>query len=181
MNGSKETYVRLRGMGHQVGSYTRLYRGADHLLQTASVTFSESYKRFYFRDIQAFVLVRTIWWLVIALAFVLLGLFIAGIGAAAGDDDALLVLGIIGGVLVVIGSISLIGGPSCHCYVKTAVQTERLATLSRVRRANKVLAELRPFIEAAQNAQASSPPVPVPEPEVSSPAELPSQDQPPLA
>jgi hypothetical protein len=45
---------------------------------------------------------------------------------------------------------NLLLGPTCVCHLKTAVQTEELPSLRRLRRARKVLARLRPLIVAAQ-------------------------------
>jgi hypothetical protein len=41
-------------------------------------------------------------------------------------------------------------GPTSVCHLRTAVQTEELPSLNRVRRARKVLDRLRPFIAQAQ-------------------------------
>ena len=41
-------------------------------------------------------------------------------------------------------------GPACTCHLRTAVQIEELPSLSRVRRARKVLDRIRPFIIAVQ-------------------------------
>jgi len=41
-------------------------------------------------------------------------------------------------------------GPSCICSLRTAVQTEELSSLNRLRRARKVLNRIRPLIAAAQ-------------------------------
>jgi hypothetical protein len=43
-------------------------------------------------------------------------------------------------------------GPTCVCEVRTAVQTRPLPSLRRVRRAVKVIARIRPLVEAAQEA-----------------------------
>jgi hypothetical protein len=41
-------------------------------------------------------------------------------------------------------------GPTCTCHLRTAVQTEELPSLSRVRRVRRVLNRIRPLIVAAQ-------------------------------
>ena len=48
--------------------------------------------------------------------------------------------------------VNLIKGPTCNCYLRTAVQIKELPSLSRLKRARKVLARLRPLITAAQGA-----------------------------
>ena len=41
-------------------------------------------------------------------------------------------------------------GPTCACYLRTAVQNEKLPSLSRLRRARLVLGRLQPQIIAVQ-------------------------------
>ena len=150
MNAPEKNYVKLPGVGHQLGSYTRLYRGGDHLLQVSSVTFSESYKRFYFRDIQAFIVVRTNTWFLIIALLLILSLLLTGIAVGSNDSVGSIVVGGFAALLLVLGLIVGLRGPSCRCYVRTAVQTETLPSLNRVRRAEKILADLKPLLDAAQ-------------------------------
>ena len=56
---TKSIYRSFGGKGATLTYYARLYLGPDHLLQTASTGYSETYKRFYFRDIQAIVIRKT--------------------------------------------------------------------------------------------------------------------------
>ena len=150
MSALPNSYVKLPGVGHQIGSYTRLYRGGDHLLQVSSVTFSESYKRFYFRDIQAFIVVRTQDWLVVIGLFLFLALLLTGLAMGVGDSVGSVVLGSFAALMLVLALIVGLRGPSCRCLVRTAVQTEKLPSLNRLRRAEKILSELTPLIAAAQ-------------------------------
>jgi hypothetical protein len=150
MSALLNNYVKLPGVGHQIGSYTRLYRGADHLLQVSSVTFSESYKRFYFRDIQAFIVVRTNTWIVIIGLLLLLALLLTGLAVGSGDSVGSIMLGSFAGLLLLLAAIVGLRGPSCRCLVRTAVQMEKLPSLNRLRHAEKILAELAPLIAAAQ-------------------------------
>ena len=150
MSALPNSYAKLPGVGHQIGSYTRLYRGADHLLQVSSVTFSESYKRFYFRDIQAFIVIRTnTWFLIIGLLFIL-ALLLTGLAVGSGDSVGSIVLGSFAVLLLILAAIVGLRGPSCRCLVRTAVQTEKIPSLNRLRHAEKILAELAPLITAAQ-------------------------------
>jgi hypothetical protein len=41
-------------------------------------------------------------------------------------------------------------GPTCICHLKTAVQTENLPSLNRVKNIQKILGMLKPKIEKAQ-------------------------------
>jgi hypothetical protein len=60
------------------------------------------------------------------------------------------IFGIIAGLFGFFLLVGLIAGPTSKCYVRTAVQTEPLAPLSRLRRAERVFATLRPLILQAQ-------------------------------
>lgn len=143
-------YKKLPGLGHQIATYTRLYMGPDHLLQISTAAFNERYKRFYFRDIQAILLVRTqnwVWWIAALGGLGALFLFIA---LLVDDVVATWVLSVSGGLVIAGALASGIRGPSCKCYIRTAVQTERVPSLNRIRRADKVLTILRPLIDAVQ-------------------------------
>lgn len=145
-------YRRLPGRGTALAHYVRLYQGPDHLLQVSSTGFTESYRRFYFRDIQAFIIEKKYWhhawsafWLGLTLVFLLPALAVGGRGFV---------------VLVSIAAVPLIAlllnvavGTSCACYVQTAVQTEKLLTLKRVRSARKFLSRIQPVIASAQQSQ----------------------------
>lgn len=149
-------YRKLPGQGSSLVGYTTLHQGLDHLLQVNATGYSESYKRFYFRDIQAFLVVRTGYW---TLAHVLTG--VVGFGSLSlsliflvtGNPDWQVggyIMGSVALALAVALGFSLLAGPACRCAIRTAVQTERLPSLSRLRRARRVIERLRPAIEEAQ-------------------------------
>lgn len=145
-------YRRLTGRSPQVANYVVLYEGPDHLLLVTSTGWSESYKRFFYRDIQALVIRRTRWFEGIAAALGALTLLVAlpATLAFAGNPDAGIVLFVIAGILLALLIGHFLLGPTCVCEIQTAVQTERLAGLRRARRARKFLRRLKPLIEAAQ-------------------------------
>lgn len=156
---SPSPYKRLPGLGQQLATHTRLYLGPDHLLQVSTAAFTERYKRFYFRDIQAILLVRTqtwIWWNAGFGGVGALALFIA---VLAEDAVAIWIFAVLGGLLLAGALVSALRGPSCHCYIRTAVQTERLPSLNRVGRADKVLTTLKPLIDAVQGSMSAAAPV----------------------
>jgi len=152
------TWARLRRMGAFTAFAARssLWLGKDHLLGVDSTGYAEEYKRFYFRDIQAVTLVATkrrmIWnWV--------LGVPLAGcVGAWGVDLVATQSMGtagmIVGAVVTLLLALPLLinnlSGPSCACHLRTAVQSEMLPSLNRLRRARRVLNRIRPLIEAAQ-------------------------------
>jgi hypothetical protein len=136
-------------------SRASLWLGDDHLLLVSTNGYAETYKRFYFRDIQAFVMERTSTFrginIVLIMAIVLLATF-AIVASVAGVKIFLFALA---GILVVFACLNVLQGQTCRCFLRTAVQTEELPPLNRVRRARKAFARLRPLVAAAQGGELS--------------------------
>jgi len=142
-------YTRLPGRGRTWAGRAHLWLGPDHVLSVQSLGYTESYRRFFFADTQAIVAGKThtgkIWncvW----------GSFVAffGLLAISQTDVASIVLWSIAAALAVPLVINLALGPTCACYVRTAVQTERLTAISRMSAARRLIDLLRPRIAAAQ-------------------------------
>lgn len=141
-------------------SHSSLWLGKDHLLCVDTAYFTETYKRFYFRDIQAITLVasrrRFIWnWIfgiptVILLVLLLGSLPYTGSTGPNSNLGEIVFLAFLTSVFAVALLINNLLGTSCTCYLRTAVQMEELSSLSRLRRARKVLNRIRPLIIAAQ-------------------------------
>jgi hypothetical protein len=132
------------------GSRASLWLGPDHLLYIESNGYAETYKRFYFRDIQAFILQQTTTARnvnIIALALALMFLLFALLTESTGVKIA---WSIVAGVFGLMLLVNAIPGPSCKCFIRTAVQTEELFALGRVRKARKVLGRIRPLINEVQ-------------------------------
>jgi hypothetical protein len=146
-------YKKLPGRGSQLTGYSSLYQGPDHLLLVHSTGYSERYQRFYFRDIQAFYVRRTDLWYYVTGILLVFGLLLLALGISVGDVGGV-ILDVFGGLLALGGVLYAAGGPSCACHVQTAVQTERVPSLNRLRRTRKVLAQIRPLIDEAQRAVA---------------------------
>src|SRR5262249_15514367 len=133
MTRTPKPYRRLPGTGNQMVSKVRLYVGADHLLQVSATGYSETYKRFFFRDIQGISLHETrtgaIWnavWAGLTALFAL-------IATSLGENGIVFAFfaGLWGCFLV----LNLAGGRTCACYLQTAVQRQRLYSIRRLRRA----------------------------------------------
>lgn len=142
-------YRRLPGRSGNLVGYSTLWLGADHLLSLTQTSFSEQCKRFYFRDVQAITLRKTVrgkMWNIILSG--LTGLFTL---IAMRPNEAAFVLG---GMCAVIFFFSFLihwlRGPTCVSHLRTAVQTEKLPSLSRIRTASKAISILKPRIEEAQ-------------------------------
>jgi len=130
-----------------------LWLGKDHLLCIDSTGYSETYKRFYFRDIQAVLLRKTgrgkIWNFVLGVPGGLMALF-TSFAVAGGDVVTAWILGTVAALFLLALLLNLAAGPACACQLRTAVQTEELASLHRLRQTRKVLNRLRPLIVEAQ-------------------------------
>lgn len=150
-------YQRLPGAGSSVFQRIHLWLGPDHLLYVASMPVGERYKRFYFADIQSFTLRRTAKWLWMAFVWVLLVALLVLPVMMAEEEAVRWTFGVLAACFLVLLIVHLAFGPSCIVSIRTAVQTERLPSLSRVRTARRVLARLRPLIEAAQAPKAVEP------------------------
>jgi len=160
------TYARSRSAFVAVSmSRSSLWLGKDHLLGVDSSGYTETYKRFYFRDIQAVTLMgtkrRAIWnWVLgllttIFLLFLLASLPYTGSTGSNSNLGEIVFFAFLGFVFAVPFLINNLLGPSCICHLRTAVQIEELPSLCRVRKTRRVLEQIRPLIIAAQGGQLS--------------------------
>jgi hypothetical protein len=139
----------LSGRGSSAFEQSRLYLGPDHLLLVTSSGYSESYRRFYLRDIQAITVRKTVRgqvWNSILAFLTLLAVIIAFQLSGA----AMFIWSGIAGILLALLAVNFGRGPTCLCQIRTAVQIRPLPPLNRLRRARRVIAQLRPLIVAAQ-------------------------------
>lgn len=175
-------YRRLTRPRSGVGTYSSLWLGPDHLLVVTSSGFSESYQRFYFRDIQAFAVADSVRF---AVYNAVTGCVLGFLGLIA-LLNTLLGKGVSGFILIpaapalIVLAWNLFLGRTCKVTLLSGVQSVALRPLSRFRRTRKVFARIVPLIEAAQSAlvpppltesasepvtgAAATPPAPEPEP-----------------
>lgn len=165
-------YTRLTRNATQLGSYSSLWRGPDHLMIVRSTGYHESYARLQFTDVKAFFLTdspRRMWW-----GYVW--------GIVAGWAGFVLILALvnrerpIGSVFFfAIGALGFVWnyllGPGCRAYVLTGVQTAEMPALVRLRKARRVIAQLEPIIHAAQQDFVVASPPPAPSPPIAAPTE----------
>ncbi|UCF91357.1 MAG: hypothetical protein JSW39_24290 [Desulfobacterales bacterium] len=144
------TYQRLPGKkkGFLVGSYT-LWQARDHLLHIYSRFGVEDYKRFYWADIQALITRKTLAGKIQNIImggfcgfFALLTLLCNHWGAVC--------FGVLSGTVLVLILVNALRGPTCETHILTAIQTEKLPSLHRLKTAQKVMDRLRPLIEQVQ-------------------------------
>ena len=141
-------------------SRSSLWLGKDHLLCIDSSGYTETYKRFYFRDIQTVIIViskrRVVWnWVLGPLTAIFLVLLLGSLpytGSTGSNSNLgeIVFFAFLGFIFALPLLINNILGPSCVCHLRTAVQIEELPPLNRLRRARKALNRLRPFMVAAQ-------------------------------
>ena len=144
------TYRRLPGKkkGFIMGQHT-LWRGRDHLLQISARWGTEDYKRYYFKDIQAIITRRTdVGKIQNFITGSLAGLF--GLFAASATSGWVTFNAIIAIVTLCILIINVIKGPTCETHLLTAVQTEKLHSLNRIKTAQAVMNQLKPIIQRFQ-------------------------------
>src|SRR5215210_953391 len=167
---STKDYRRLAGRGSKTGIFavarvsSRLYLGPDHLLNVETRGWTESYRRYYFSDIQALVVAKTkralVWNIILGTLAAGLGILlgVGWMGRATWDSSAYVgawAVGIFCAVFAVSFVVNLLRGPSCRATIQTAISNEVLPSLNRLRSAQKALALLQPQIEQAQGALAS--------------------------
>ncbi len=154
---AEREYRRLTRARARFTGRTSLWLGKDHLLCIDSNGYTESYKRFYFRDIQAIMVRKTDRWKYYSLVLgVLTGLFALFALLGRSEVVALAVLGTIAGLFALALVLTLAGGTTCVCHLRTAVHTEELHSLDRFRKARRTLERLRPVISAAQGGIATT-------------------------
>ena len=146
---SQSSYQKLPGRGRTWGGRSRVWLGADHLLLVLTRGYVENYRRFFFNDIQGIIVRRTktanVWSVVWAIPGALCLAFMAAL-----NGPASLVMACLAVPFVVALVINLAVGATCACYIRTAVQTERIPAVSRVRAAEKFIARIEPLIVGAQ-------------------------------
>ena len=154
-------YQRLPGRAGSLLATFRLWLAKDHLLNLESNGYAESYRRYYFRDIQAIVVQRTDWgkiwnffWGTLVVVTGLLSFWASRSNEAEWGTVAFFFCFLFALALVINAGL----GPTCACHIQTAVQRDQLRSLRRLRATRKFIARTRPLIEAAQKAAPSAGP-----------------------
>ncbi len=158
-----EGYRRLPGHARRffsLGDAERqhLWLGSDHILNVRTHWATERHRRFRLDEIQAITMTGTergrninvILGLISAILTVMALYFIIGLpggGPAAVLGTSAAVFAAVGTVLLVV---NVLLGKTCVCRLYTAVQTEDLRALGRMRPARRFLEIVTPAIEAAQ-------------------------------
>ena len=143
------TYKRLPGKKKNLAGCYTLYQGADHLLLVYARFGLEDYRRFYFSDIQSISTYKTATGLVQNIIITVIGALFGLLLIPDGDVSAATGI-IIAAIFAVLLIINILRGPTCETTIKTAVQTEKLHPLNRLKRAHKVMDQIAPLIRGIQ-------------------------------
>jgi len=150
MTQETKPYRKLPGFkkGFLLGKYT-LWEGPDHLLQILSRVGIEEYKRFYFSDIQAVVTRKTAGGTIQNIVMAVLVLIFT-LPAIYFDGGWSLFYALVAAAMFLLLLIGLFKGPTCETKLLTAVQTEKLHSLHRLKTTSKVMDQLRAHIHRTQ-------------------------------
>lgn len=154
-------YKRLPGRGRRskgasFGLRNSLWLGPDHILSVSNAGYTEDYQRFYYRDVQAILAHRTAAGVAMSaalgfLAIASLVLVLVG-ELSKWPLPGTVTAGISAGMFLFFLLVHWLRGPTCACFLRTAVQTVQLHSIQRMRTARKAIRLMRVPIEAAQGA-----------------------------
>lgn len=146
-------YTRLPGKKKGFFRKNTLWLGEDHILAVESNHYTENYKRFYFKDLQAFVIRRTnrfttiIGITTIAMLFFL---FILMLGISRHYRGLIIFDGVVLLSLAVILAVHLKRGPTCACHLKMPLAVHELPPLCRLKYVRRVLEKITPMVQKFQ-------------------------------
>jgi hypothetical protein len=144
-------YTRAGNRGATFTGEHRLFIGGDHLLLVVTSGYVELSKRFNFRDIQAIIIqespARLIWNWFLGFGFAASALVL--VLAWSDFPFRMLALGF-AALFCIPLVINNARGPTCACHVQSAVQRERLYSLSRTRKARRFLEKVSARLMEAQ-------------------------------
>jgi hypothetical protein len=132
------------------GRRVQLWQGAEHLLLVETDGHREFYKRFYYGDIQSIAIYKTRDGLVMNVLLLVVCSVFAALAIAASDLGLRIFLASMALFFGLLAFANSLVGATCRCSIRTAVQTEELPSLTRLKRARKVFNRLRPLVAAAQ-------------------------------
>lgn len=161
------SYRKVSGVHGTLFAREQLWVGSDHLLLVRTSFAVESYRRFYFPDIEAVVIRptnnRRNW---IIANSICCGLFLFFCIAVVGRNPTSneVAAGIFHGSVAALFLFGLLWqifrGPSCASYLQVRTGQERLAAVSRLRGALRLRERLAALIGASAEARAVAPSTP---------------------
>ena len=145
---AKRPYKRFPGTWAPLAKDT-LWLASDHMLYVVLWFITEEYKRFYFRDIQSVMIRRTATWKHMNIGLPIAAAVLGLLAWASGEGWAYFFI-LLAGVTLLAWLVNLLLGPTCECYIQTAVQNIKLTPLTRVRKAQRMMDNLAPLVAGAQ-------------------------------
>lgn len=149
-------YTRLPGRGGSIYRHS-LWLGPDHLLSVINRGYSEDYKRFYYRDVRAIQIRLTSTYTVINAVFGALAAICVSVQLLAyfvwrWEEGAQIAFGILTALMALVFLVNLLLGRTCAVHVYTAVHSELMPALNRLRPTNRAVGEIQARVEAVQGA-----------------------------
>ena len=148
MTPTQATYRRLPGAKRRPLRKATLWVASDHILAVDSHRFAEEYKRYYFKDIQAIIVTQIA--ATTDRTLDLAGIIVVGFLAFVAWRIESRGTAIVTGLLLIGYLIHKSLGPMCACHLITAVSSDKLPSLNRVRTAQKALRIIQPLVEQSQ-------------------------------
>lgn len=147
---SEVNYQKVAKGGFGLIYQSTLYTSEDHLLLRKASTFTNSYTRLFYRDIQAiylrgkmgYKLLLALWGILMVTAMLLARL--------APSFEAAIFPGVMAVLFVYLVTKTAVGGKLCEVTLETAAQSVRLPALGNERKALRVMDDLKQRIEAVQ-------------------------------
>lgn len=159
----QERYRRLPGRSRRLFTLAdaqrqRLWLGREHILNLRIAWATESHRRFQLRDIQAITVTGTergrnlnyVLGIVTAILGGTAAYLLVAFPGSTGAGTLSVMSGLAAAFCAVYFLVNVALGKTCVCRLYTAVQTEELKSLGRIRSARRFLDIVTPLIEAAQ-------------------------------
>ncbi len=143
-------YRRLPGKGRTPVSWHTLWLGDDHLLAVHATGYHETYRRYYFKDIQAIVTRRTARGRNWSFGMALLVLFVTAAALTCDPGGARTAWVVVDVPIVLALTVNLLLGPTCICHLQMPLSRHELPSVTRLRTARRVMERVRPAIDRVQ-------------------------------
>jgi hypothetical protein len=161
--GETTKYERLSRPHFGLNGTASLWLGTDHLLQVSNSMGSEHYRRWFFADLQAFIVrrnaTRLIWNIVVGIVGLLVSFGALLVFAASANTTAdrvglnivAAVLGFIALGFLAVALVNTLLGPTCTLYVQTPHGMEKLSAPGRLAVIERIIERVRPLVERMQS------------------------------
>jgi hypothetical protein len=144
-----QTYQKLPGARRTPFRQATLWLAPDHILSVDSHRFSEEYKRYYLKDIQAIIVRQTGSTAMGKAIDLVFAIFLALLALSAWRLQSRSTA--IAGGLILIGFVIFKSlGRRCACQLITAVSRDKLPSLNRLATAEKALRIIEPLVQESQ-------------------------------